>query len=115
MGPSVMRRYVYRLDRAVPTLYIYIGEILWIRQRIAFLKLIFVLLLRYTQKLVEQSCFSSFNDCAARIVTEQFTRTRKGVGRRVQPSGKKKERCFSGFQNPEGSRERTATPDFNNF
>ena len=29
------------------------------------------------------------------------------LGRRVQPSEKKKERYFSGFQNPEGSREIT--------
>ena len=28
MGPSVMRRYVQRLDRAAPTLYKYIGKIL---------------------------------------------------------------------------------------
>ena len=28
MGPSVMRRYVHILERAVPTLYKYIGRIL---------------------------------------------------------------------------------------
>ena len=32
MGTSVMRRYVHRLDRAVPTLYKYIGKILWLNQ-----------------------------------------------------------------------------------
>ena len=32
MGPSVMRRYVHKLDRAVPTLYKYIGKILWKNQ-----------------------------------------------------------------------------------
>ena len=46
----------------------------------------------------------SCNDCVATFVKEQFTRTGKGVGQRVQPSGRKKERYFPGFQNPEGSR-----------
>ena len=32
MGPSVMRRYVHRLDRAIPTLYKYIDKILSINQ-----------------------------------------------------------------------------------
>ena len=32
IGPSVMRRYVYKLDRAVPSLYNYIGKILLINQ-----------------------------------------------------------------------------------
>ena len=31
-GPSVMRQYVQKLDRAVPTLYKYIGKILLINQ-----------------------------------------------------------------------------------
>ena len=32
MGPSVMRQYVHKLDRGIPTLYKYIGKILWINQ-----------------------------------------------------------------------------------
>ena len=32
MGPSFKRQYVHKLDRAIPTLYKYIGKILWINQ-----------------------------------------------------------------------------------
>ena len=54
-----------------------------------------------------QQTIPSCNDCDATIVTTRIPRTRKGIGRRVQPSGKKQHCYLLGFQIPEESWEKT--------